>query len=138
MAEPTPECDCAARDMLAALQSILTWYGEPPHTAAPCILKARAAVAKATIAPPDRSAPTKSQELQERIVIGEIQTAIFTLPNGVKLSVSIDDGGLFVHAGSDNSQLRAGIRFNRNCENEGWIEAKILPPIKPAQLREFP
>jgi hypothetical protein len=57
--------------------------------------------------------------MSEKITIGENETAIFTLPSGVKLSVSIDDGGLFVHAGSDDSQLRAAIGFERNCGNEG-------------------
>jgi hypothetical protein len=66
--------------------------------------------------------------MSKKITIGENETAIFTLPNGVKLSVSIDDG---------DSQLRAAIDFERDCGNEGWIEAKILPPIKPAQLRKF-
>jgi len=39
--------DAATADMLAALKAVVTWYGEPPHEAAPAIVKARAAIAKA-------------------------------------------------------------------------------------------
>jgi hypothetical protein len=72
--------------------------------------------------------------MREKITIGKNQTAVFTLPNGVQLSVSIDDGGLFIYAGSDDSKLRASIRFHRNCGNEGWIQTDILAPIVPQKL----
>jgi hypothetical protein len=129
----------AARDMLAALQSVIAWYGEPPHAPARAIVKAREAIAKAMGATRERSAPKQSLDwaLQhERIAISDNQTAIFTLPNGVKISIAIDDGGLFVHAGGDDATLRGGIHFVRNCNNEGWIEAKTLSGIRPAPLQE--
>jgi hypothetical protein len=48
----TPAQARAYDDMLAALQSVITWYGEPPHHPAPAVVKARAAVAQAITARP--------------------------------------------------------------------------------------
>ena len=79
--------------------------------------------------------------MRELVAIDTNQTAIFTLPNGVKLSVAIDEcsaGSIFIRVCSDDSTIRASIHFGRNCGNEGWIEARVLPPIKPERIKDRP